>query len=467
MRAIAAAVDAPRESLSTGALAVLTLGALDFGLEQSIIVPALPDLAEHYGASLTGVAWLATGFLLASIVAVPLFGRLGDLLGKRRLLLASLAAFAAGSLVCALAGSLGPAIAGRVLQGSGAALTPLTLGLMRDTVTPDRLPRAVGAVVGAANVGGGIGFLLSGVLVDLISPAALFWFLFSFAVLLTVLVATLVRESPVRARVPLDPTGALLLGTGLVSLLLAISDGRSWGWTSHRIVGLLAAAAVLLASFAVVEGRVRAPLVDLRLVVTRPFANANLCAVTFGYAFFLGVFLVPQIAASPDASGYGLNLSTTEIGVLLVPTSLAGFLAGWAGGRAVDRLGPRALVAAGSLVGATGYTALAFTHDTVAALAGGSALIGASWGLILTGIYPVVLRAVASDKTAVAVAVTVVGRNTAVSVGITVAFAIVAGAGSRGGFPAEDGYTLAFLMGAAGAGFTLLLSMMLPRRSRG
>src|SRR5262249_42182777 len=158
-------------------------------------------------------------------------------------------------------------------------------------------------------------------------------------------------ESPVRARVPLDLAGASVLSAGLVSLLLGISEGTRWGWHSPRILGLFAAAALLLALFVAVESRVREPLVDLRLVTTRPFANANVSAITFGFAFFIGVFVVPLIAAAPEASGYGLDLSTTQVGLLLVPTSIAGFLAGWAGGRAVDRVGPRALVAAGSLVG--------------------------------------------------------------------------------------------------------------------
>src|SRR5215470_2598460 len=103
MSAAAYAAEPPAVRLSAGGIFFLTLGALDFGLEQSIIIPALPSLAQHYGASFVDVAWLATAFLLAAIMAVPLCGRLGDLFGKRRLLLISLAAFGLGSLLCAVA----------------------------------------------------------------------------------------------------------------------------------------------------------------------------------------------------------------------------------------------------------------------------------------------------------------------------------------------------------------------------
>jgi MFS family permease len=465
MSSISLTVQAPSRPLSKGAAVVLALGALDFGLEQSIILPALPSLAEHYGASIATVTWLASAFLLAAAVAVPTFGRLGDLIGKKRMILVSLGLFTIGSLVCALARSIGPAIAGRALQGLGAAVVPLTLGLARDTVAPDDLPRTVGVVIGAANVGGGLGFLASGLLVDGFSPAAIFWFLFAAGALLALGVALLAPESPVRARVSLDFPGTALLGLGLVSLLLGLSRGPAWGWSSVRVIALFAVAAVALAVFVATERGRRDPLVDLGLVTVRPFANTNLCAFAFGFAFFVAVYAIPLIAASPEATGYGLGLSVTEVGLLLVPTSVAGLLGGWSGGRMLGRLGPRAQVSLGALVGVAGYLSLALGHDTAFALACGSAVIGLAWGLILTGIYPVVLRSAGTDKTSIAAAVVLVCRNIGVSVGVTVAAAIIAGAGLVGPFRDDVGYARAFLFGAIGAGVMLLLAAWLPRRA--
>jgi MFS family permease len=456
---------APAGALRRGGIVVLSLGALDFGLEQSLIIPALPALAEHYGASVSAIAWMVTGFVLASIVAIPLVGRLGDMLGKRRMLLASLAAFAIGSLVCALAESIGLAIAGRVIQGLGAAVTPLTYGLARDTVPPERLPHAIGAVVGGASAGGALGFLLSGVLVDGFSATAVFWFLVAFAVVIALAVRTLVPESPVRADKRLDAGGAALLGLGLLGLLLGISRGGTWGWTSARTVLILAAALALLAAFTLVERRAREPLVDLRLVVTPPFAFANLCAAAFGYSFFIAVFLIPQIAAAPESTGYGSDLSTTAIGLVLLPTGLASVVGGVVGGRVIEEHGPRALVAAGALLGIAGYTWLALAHSSPVALSFGSGLVGLAWGLILTGIASVVIRSAPADSTSVAVAVNAVTRNTAVAIGAQVAFAIVAGPDVAGAFPAESGYTWAFAMGGLGAGLLLLASTLMPAQT--
>jgi MFS family permease len=462
MSASSHAAARPAASLTGGGLFVLTLGALDFGLEQSIIVPALPRLAEQYHATPIAIAWLGTGFLLSAIVAVPVMGRLGDLFGKRRLLLVSLGSFTLGSLICALSDSVGPAIAGRVVQGVGAAVAPLTLGLTRDLVPSHLLTRAIGIVVGAANIGAALGFLASGVLVDRFSPSAIFWFLFAFGALLAAGVLALVPESPVRRRVPLDLAGAVLLGAGLVALLLAISKGEQWGWWSAAIVGLFLAAAASLAAFALVERRVACPLLDLALVTRRPFANANLCALVYGLAFFPAVFLLPQIAGAPEASGYGLGLTTTQIGLVLVPTSLAGFAAGWLAGRIVDRVGPPVLVVSASLLAAAAYVLLAVTHDSVAALTVASAAIGVGWGAVPASFYSVVLGRVDEGRSAVSVSVPLVFRNIGASVGLTAAFAVLSGAGSSGPFPADDGFVRCFVLAAAATGLVAAAGLSLP-----
>jgi MFS family permease len=456
---------APSERLPVAAIAVLTLGALDFGLEQSLIIPALPALATHYDTTVTEASWLATGFLLAGTVAVPLLGRLGDMYGKRRLLLYTLTAFAVGSLICALTSSIAVAIVGRVVQGSGSAITPLTLGLARDTLPPRLLTRAIGAVIGAASVGAAIGYVFGGLLVDHVSTAAIFWALLLFAVLLLAGLLLFVPESPVRARATADVPGAVLLGLGLFSLLLAISKGNAWGWSSSSIIALFAAAAGLLGAFVAVEKRALQPLVDLALVVKKPFWRTNVCVFAFGYTFFLAIFVVPLIAGAPPESGYGQGLTTTQIGLVLLPSGIASLAGAWVAGRSVDRVGPRVLIALGSVLGVGSYVALAVAHSSWQALVIPTAVLGFGTGAILTAIYPVVLRNTASDKTGVGVAVPVVVRNTAVTVGLAAAFAIVEAAGLTGMFTSETGFTRVFAMGALGAAVTLATSALMPGRT--
>ncbi len=447
--------------LAAGGTAVLALGALDYGLETSIVLPALPNLADHYNASLIGIAWFATGFLLAAAIAIPLSARLGDMLGKKQMILVSLALIGGGSLLCALTHSIGPAIAGRVVQGLGAGIGPLTLGLARDMAGPLDLPRVVGAVVGSSNAGAGVGFLVGGLLVDAFSAPAIFWFLFGTAVALSVGVAFLVPDTPVRAAHQLDSRAVVLLGGGLAALLLGISKGQAWGWTSLRIELLFVCAVLALGLFAWSEHHASEPLIDLRLVVRRPFSVTNTIALLFGFSFFIALFVVPQLGALPSTSG-GLELSVTQVGLVLSATSVAGFVSASVVGRLNDRIGPAPFVAGGAALGVLAYLLLALAHGTVAVVVLGCVGVGLGWGAIPTALYPLVLRNAGADRTATAPGVTALSRNVGSAVGTTVAAAVIVAA--AGLSPADTGYTRAFLVAAAGSCVTFAAAALLPRR---
>ena len=462
--AVAAAPRVER-SLSRAGLAVMAVGSLDLGLEQSLILPALPALARHYHASLIATSWVAIGFLVSTVVAIPLLARLGDMFGRRRLLFVALGAFTVGGIICALADSIGLVIAGRIVQGSGAGAGALMLGLLRDAVEPARLNRSLGIVIGGVSAGGAIGSVLSGILVDHISPQAIFWFLAALSLALIFGALAFVPESPSRARVPIDALGGVLLAAGLAALLLAISKGNSWHWTSGAVLGLFAASAALLASFAVTETRVRQPLVDLRFVVKRPFANANVCAFAAGYSIFVVLIVVPQLAAMPAPSGYGFGYSTTKTGLLLVPMAVVAMFCSWLAGRLVDRVGPRTLMAAGSAAGVAGYAFAALAHGSAGEIVILTALVGVTFGVVFPAIAAVVIRSPREDETSIALGVNGVIRTTATAIAAAAAAALITGAGLVGPFPAETGYTRAFVMGAIACGLGVVASVLLPGRA--
>lgn len=461
---VAATAARPAErSLSRAGLAVMAIGSLDLGLEQSLILPALPALARHYHASLIATSWLAIGFLVSTVVAIPLLARLGDLFGRRRLLLVALSAFTVGGVICALADSIELVIAGRVIQGCGAGAGALMLGLLRDAVEPGRLNRSLGIVIGGVSAGGAVGSILSGLLVDHISPQAIFWFLAALSLALIAGALAFIPESPARARVQIDALGAVLLGSGLAALLLAISKGNGWHWTSASVLGLFAAAAVLLVAFALTESRVQQPLVDLAFVAKRPFANANVCAFAAGYSIFVVLIVVPQLVAMPEASGYGFGYSTTKTGLLFVPMAVVAMVFSWVAGHVVDQVGPRALMAGGSAVGIAAYVFAAFAHDNAGEVAILSALVGVTFGVAFPAIAAVVIRSPSNDKTSIALGINGVIRTTGTAVAAAAAAALITGAGLVGPFPAEDGFTRAFVMGAIACAFGLVAASLLPR----
>ena len=445
---------------------LLAVGALDLGLEQFMVLPILPAVQETHAASLTTATWLLTGFLLAAVVAAPIVGRLGDMYGKRRLLLVSLGAFAIGSLVCALSGSMTGLIAGRVLQGMGAAVGPLAIGLARDRASRERAPVWIGLLVAAAGAGAALGLLLGGVLVDALSVAAVFWFLFAVAVGLFIAILAFVPETPVRESVRPDWVGGLLLATALLAALLAISQGNTWGWGSPRFVTLVAVSAVGFVGFVVVERAVSAPLLDMRLMARRSVWSANIVAFAMGFALFIAGVVVPQIARLPTASGYGLDLTFAETGLVLLPGALGMIAGGWASGALIRTTGARNLVRAGAVAAAVAYAWLALDHGSVGSVVAANVPLGFGIGLAFAALVNLVAHSVSGGRTAGFVAMTLVCRITGSALGAQLAAAVVIGAGVvESGFPADRGFTGAFVLGLIAAMVALAATVAIPTRA--
>ena len=382
-------------------------------------------------------------------------------------MVASLAAFAAGSLICALAGSLAGLIAGRVVQGLGAAVAALGIGIIRDHLPPRALPVAVGVLVAGAGAGHAIGLVVGGVLVDRASVAAIFWFLFGVASALLLAVVALVPRSGTRAGGPVHWLGAGVLAAGAATLLLGISKGNDWGWSSARTVGLLSLGVGLLVAFCALELRIAHPLVDLRLMAGRSLASANLAALAVGFGLFIAAVVIPQLASLPPATGYGLGLSATEIGLLLVPTALALLAFGALGGRLVAVLGARAVVVIGAACGTLAYASLALWHDGVAEVAAANGLLGAGIGLSIAGITTLVVTSVEPSATSGSVGINALIRTIGAALGAQMAAAIVTAAGLVQGLaPDESGFTGAFVLGAAASGVAVLAATLLPHPRR-
>jgi MFS family permease len=444
---------------------VLLLGVVDFSLEQSILIPALPAMGRRYHAGVTAVTWTLTAFLVASAVATPLAGRLGDRYGRRRLLLASLATFGIGSLICALAWSIGGVILGRVVQGAGAGVGPLAFALVPDIVPAEDVSRAVGLLIGAGGLGAVVGLVAAGPLVDHISVSSIFWLLFLVASALVVVVARWVRESPVRSTAAVDWLGAVILSGFLAVLTLAVSQGNDWGWRSTTIVALFAASALLLLLFIVREKTAREPLLDPRSLARPAVVGANVAVFVIGVALFGAYVLVPYIGGLPKATGYGLGLTTTRIGLLLTPGSVAALFGGVMGGRLIERFGAQRQAVVGILCTVLAYLGFTLLPRTVALLVVDLVPLGFGIGLALVGVVELILVSVRSDETAAAVGVNSVLRAVGAAIGSAAASTILVAVPHRvAGVPAPGAFSDAFVVGLGGSLLALVVVVLLPRR---
>jgi len=323
-------------------LAILFFSALAFAFAQTMVVPALPEMQRQYNTSATTVTFVLTAFLLTSAVATPILGRLGDMFGKERLLVIVLTVFGIGSVVSANASSIEVVIAGRAIQGVAGAVFPLSFGIIRDEFPREKVSTAIGTISATFGVGGGIGIVASGLIIDNIGLEWIFWVSAAVIAVATVSTHFFVPESPVKSPARIDWAGGLMMTTSLGAMLIAVSEGNTWGWGSPGVIGLLALSVVVAIFWVRFESRVPEPMVDIRVMRRRAVWTTNLVAFLVGFGMFGSFMLIPQLVQLTTSSGVGFGASATQSGLYMLPSSIfmlmAGPLAGWLGSRFGSRL---------------------------------------------------------------------------------------------------------------------------------
>jgi EmrB/QacA subfamily drug resistance transporter len=442
----------------------LALGALALAVSQSLVAPALREIQGDLGVSTTAVTWVLTAFLLSASVATPILGRLGDMFGKKRVLVVALTAVAVGTFVSAIASSLGLLVAGRVIQGLGGGIFPLSMSIIRDEFPRERVAGGIALISAILGVGGGLGIVLAGPIVDHLNYHWLFWFPFIVVTIAAIGVFFAVPESPIRTRGRVDWAGAVLLAGWLVALLLPISEGRTWGWTSPRVVGLFAAAAVLAAVWVVVEIRTREPLVDMRMMRLRGVWTTNATGVLLGAGMFGSFILIPQLVELPKSTGYGFGGSVTQGGLYLLPTTVMMVVFSVIAGRLVNSVGPRLPLILGTSVSVASFFVLAIAHSEPWEILLGTTLLGIGIGFAFSAMANQIVESVRSEQTGVATGMNTIMRTIGGSLGATVSAVILTSSLAADGLPKERGFTLAFAASAIALVGAVLAALAVPSR---
>jgi EmrB/QacA subfamily drug resistance transporter len=447
-------------------LAVLALGGGAYAMMQSLVVPALPVLQTDLHTTPTGVAWIFTAYLLAASVATPIAGRLGDMFGKKRTLVVVLAGMGVGTLVAALATSLPLMIGARAIQGLGGAIFPLAFGIVRDQLPRERVAGGIALISGLLGVGGGLGIILGGPILEHLNYHWLFWIPFVVVVLAVVATLVVIPESPVRAPGTVNWTGATLLSLWLICLLVAISEAPTWGWLSARTIGLVVAALVIAVTWIYAENRSRSPLVDMKMMQLRGVWTTNLAGLLLGFGMYSSFVLIPQFVQTPTSSGYGFGSSVTQSGLFLVPTTLAMMIASPLGGRLSGVFGSKVPLVMGTTITMLAYVLLAVEHSGHVEIYLASLLLGVGIGFAFASMSNLIVEAVRPDQTGVATGMNAVARTIGGAIGSQVAASILAASLFASGVPKERGYTLSFVIMAVALAAGIVASVAVPGRKR-
>ncbi|MEU6017991.1 MFS transporter [Streptomyces sp. NPDC047515] len=412
-----------------GARVVAVVGFLVFveltsGIIQGMMPSLLPELGSLLNVGAGDLNWVNAAQLLAAAISVPLFGRLGDMYGHRRLLRIAVLCLVAGSVLVAWSPSFGLLLLGRVLQGPLAALLPLEIGLVRDHLDAAGARGAIALLVGALTFGASAGTVISGLLRQVIPSAhGVLWIPAVATVLCAGVVLFLVPESTTRARSKVDWAGAGLLSVGLATLLLGISQGPKWGWTDTYTLTLLVVAVVTLVSWVVVELRVPEPIVDIRLTVRRTLLPVYAASFLLGTALFgAQTASVVFLSSPPDKLGYGFGYDALGIAWLMLPSGAMAFLASLVASRLFKLIGGRGALALSGTLMVIGYVFLIVAHDEPWQFVVVNAVVGSGIGLALSAMPVLIVESSPHERTAIATGI----YNTAKTVGGSVAGAVFA-----------------------------------------
>lgn len=440
----------------------LSLGGLSFAVLQSMVAPALSTIGKDLNASTSSVSWILTAYLLSASVLTPILGRLGDMVGKRRILIVVLSVLLIGTVLAALAPNLAVLIIARALQGAAGAVMPLSIGIVRDELPKERVSTTIGLLSAIFGIGAGVGIVAAGPIVQNLDWEWLFWLPAVLIVVALLGVIFGMPESPVRKPGRLDLAGTAVLTVSLVSILLAVSEGETWGWGSFATIGLLALGAVALVAFVLVELRVKEPLIDVRLFRIRGVWTAHVVALILGFAMFGTFVLVPTLLQLPTILGYGFGESVSDAGLLLLPTVGAMVVFGPLAGALIRRVGPKPPMVAGGVFVTAAFLLPALGHGDMWQIVVSGILTGAGIGLALASTANAIIESVPANQTGEAISANTIARTIGSSVGTAVIAAIITSHTTAQGVPTDDAFTTGFWACAIVAVVAILGAVVAP-----
>lgn len=451
-----------KRSRGTAIILFLSLGGLSFAVLQSLVAPALGTIGKDLGVATTDASWVLTAYLLSAAVLTPILGRLGDMVGKRKVIIVVLVLLLAGTVLAALAPNLGVLIVGRILQGAAGAVMPLSIGIVRDELPKDRVSVTIGLLSAIFGIGAGVGIVAAGPIVDALSWHWLFWFPAILVVIALLGAIFGIPESPVRTPGRLDWIGTIILSIGLVAVLLAVSEGEKWGWGDGKTIGLLILGGIALIVFVFVELRVKEPLIDMRLFRHRGVWTSHIVALAFGFAMFGTFILVPTLLQLPTVLGYGFGKSVSDSGLYLLPTVVAMVVAGVVAGVLIRRIGPKIPMIIGGVAVAVAFLIPALGHSEEWQIIVSGILTGLGIGMALAAISNAIVESVPAAQTGEAISANTVIRTVGSSIGTAVIAAVISSNVTPQGAPTDDAFTIGFWVSAGVGAIAIIAALAAP-----
>ncbi|WP_405182641.1 MFS transporter [Nocardia sp. NBC_01377] len=464
-----AATDAPT-SRPVIALLVLGFSSLSVSLMQSLVIPIQTELPHLLSSTASNTSWVVTATLLAGAVAMPVAGRLADIVGKKPVLATSAVILAVGSLICALSNSLAPILAGRVLQGLAMGYIPVAISFVRELVPPRMANTATASISATFGVGSALGLPLAAWIAQSHDWHDLFWLATALAVAMFALTYSLIPHVHDAHGARLDVAGALGLAAGLVGVLVGVTKGNDWGWSAVSTIGLIVGGVVVLLLWGAYELHHDDPLIDLRTTAKRPVLLTNIAAALVGFGLMAQSIVVPQLLQMPVSTGYGLGQTMLSAGLWMAPAGVMMLAFAPVSSTLLTRFGGRVALSTGIVVLATAYVFGAVFMNSPWQLMLVTCIAAAGVGIGYAAMPTLVLENVPVSEAASSVGFNSLMRSTgtvvagaAMAVILTSRTSVLAPGAAE--VPTVDAFRLCFIVGACAAATGAVVALFIPRRT--
>ncbi|MCW2526963.1 MAG: transporter, partial [Pseudonocardiales bacterium] len=365
-----------------------------------------------------------------------------------------------------IATSLPLMIVARIIQGVGGGVLPLAFGIIRDEFPAARTSSAIGSLAALTAVGGGAGIVIAGPIVDALDYHWLFWLPLILISAAMVAAHFLVPESAVRSPGRINWMTAFLLSAWLVALLLAVSQGHTWGWTSPKVLILLVLAVIIAVVWVIAENRSDNPLIDMKMMRIPAVWTTNVVALLFGLGMYASFAFLPEFLQTPSSTGWGFGASITESGLMILPQTIGVFIVGTIAGRVGERLGSKNILVVGSIITLVAFLMLALLHSETWQIYLASSVMGIGVGMAFSAMSSLVVAAVPPEQTGVASGMNANIRTIGGSLGAALMATVVTAGVKPGALPKESGYTNGFLMLSAATLLGVIAAIAIPAVKR-
>jgi EmrB/QacA subfamily drug resistance transporter len=388
-----------------------------------MVIPGIPTIQAHFSSTATIASWITSAFLIVGAAVSPLFGKLGDIYGKKKIFLTVLLFYIAGVGLAGFSTSMYMLIASRAIQGVGFAIVPLGLAIITDIFPKERVATAQGIISGTFAIGAAAGLIIGAYIVQDLSWEWAFHTAFILSLILFFVAAVMLKKDVPGEKSKVDITGATMLMAGVVLILLYLTEAPNIGWLSLENLAIFIAGLALTVGFFIFENKQTSPLIHLKLLKIRNVLVANLVGILSTLSMFLLFFAVIYYAQYPKP--YGLGLSIINTGLTLAPATLVMLIVGPIMGRLVTRIGPKPILTLGASVSIVGLLLFTFLRGTTTELTVDVAVALIGVVSLIIPIVNMVSVSVPKENTAVGLGMNTMLRNLGGAIGPVLATTII------------------------------------------